>query len=405
MHDMPKIESNYSAPHFNPLPVVLTRGEGVYVWDQNGKRYLDLSSAVSVVNYGHCHPRLTEALMQQAQKLTVTSRLFHNDQLAPFLQKICEMTGQDKAVPMNSGTEAVETAIKAARKWGYIHKNIPDNQAEIIVCEGNFHGRTISMIGLSTEPKYRNQFGPFTPGFKIIPYNNPDALRNAITPNTVAFLVEPIQGEAGVIIPSPGFLKQCETICRENQVLLLCDEVQAGLGRTGTMLACEHDNVKPDGVMLGKALGGGLVPISVFLGRSELLDVLTQGTHGSTLGGNPLAAAVATAALNILLEEDLMQKSFINGSYFLNKLRAIQNPFIKEIRGKGLFIAMEINTDRISTREIALKFLEHGILSVDSRGRAIRLMPALTISQDQIDDAVECIQKSLCELVTSVATE
>src|SRR5579872_1014242 len=308
MHPLIEHERLYGAHNYEPLPVVLTRGEGVYVWDDEGNRYIDMMSAYSAVSHGHCHPELVKVLTDQAKKLAVVSRAYYTDKLGNFLQKICEAAKQDKALPMNTGAEAVETALKAARKWGYTVKKIPENKAEIIACEGNFHGRTITIVGMSSEPQYRNGFGPFPEGFKLIPYNNVEALRKAITPHTAAFLVEPVQGEGGIILPSENYLKQCAKICRENNVLLICDEVQTGMGRTGKFLASEHADVQPDAVILGKALGGGLLPVSVFLSRREVMDVFTPGDHGSTFGGNPLAAAVGAKALDILFKDHLIER-------------------------------------------------------------------------------------------------
>lgn len=402
MHDVKQIESTYSAATHNPLPVVLTKGEGIYVWDQQGKRYLDMGSAVSVVSLGHQHPRLMKALIEQASLITVTSRLFFNDKLGLFLKKACEITRQDKAIPMNSGVEAVETAIKAVRKWGYLHKNIPEDKAEIIVCDGNFHGRTVTTISLSSEHKYKHNFGPLTTGFKIISYNDTNALQSAINPHTAAFLVEPIQGEAGVKMPDFGYLKQCEEICKKNKILLICDEIQTGMGRTGKILACDNEQVKPDGILLGKALGGGILPVSLFLGNNELMDVFKPGDHGSTFGGNPLAAAVGLETLNLLTEEKLAEQAALNGDYLFKKLCEIQSPLIKEIRGKGLLIGIEVNAGRISSRQLCLEFLEQGLLAIESRCSTIRLMPPLIISKAQIDEAVDLIQKALRALESKV---
>lgn len=395
---MPKIielENQYCAHNYNPLPVVLVKGKGIYVWDENGKKYIDMMSAYSAVSHGHCHPKLVKALTDQAKRLAVVSRAYHSDKLAPFLKKLCELTGQEKALPMNSGAEAVETAIKAARKWGYSVKGIKENQAEIIVCENNFHGRTTTVISMSTIPQYRNGFGPFTPGFKIIPYGDTDALEKAITENTAAFLVEPVQGEAGIIVPPAGYLKKCAEICRQHNILLICDEIQTGLGRTGKFLACEYENVKPDGLILGKALGGGLLPVSAFLGKTEVMDVFTPGDHGSTFGGNPLAAAVGLTALNVLIREKLVERSATLGEYMLQQLKKINSPLIKDIRGKGLFIGIEIDPKKASARDMCLKLMEHGVLSKETHDTVIRLAPPLVITRKQIDIAINIIKKTL----------
>lgn len=395
MSDIIAIEAIHCAPIHKPLQVVLSKGEGVYVYDQQGKRYLDMATGVSVLNFGHCHPRIIDALVKQANTLTATSRHFYHDKLAAFLQKACEITGYDKAVCMNSGAEAVETAIKIARKWGYQHKQIAENKAEIIVCDGNFHGRTITTISMSSEPKYKDKFGPLTPGFKLIPYNDLPALENAITANTVAFLVEPIQGESGVKIPDADYLKKCEQLCHQHNVLLICDEIHAGLGRAGKVLACEHDHVKPDLVLLGKSLGGGILPVSLVLGKAEIMDVFQLGDHGSTYGGNPVAAAVGLAALDVLMDEQLALRALENGAYFIDELKKIHSPLLKEIRGKGLFIGIEINTSLISSREVCLKLLTAGLLSINTRNTTLRLLPPLIINKLQIDEAVDIIRQTL----------
>ena len=392
------MEERYCAHNYAPLPVVLVRGEGVYLWDAEGKRYLDMMSAYSAVSYGHGHPRLLRALNEQAQRLAVVSRAYYTDKLAPLLKRACELTGQDRALPMNTGAEAVETALKAARKWGYKVKDVTPEQAEIIVCDGNFHGRTIGIVGFSSEDQYRDGFGPFLPGFKSIPYASTEALEKAITPNTVAFLVEPVQGEAGIIVPPKGYLRECARICRERNVLLICDEVQTGLGRTGTLLACEHDGVQPDGLILGKALGGGLLPISMFLARDEVMRVFNPGDHGSTFGGNPLAAAVALEALDLLVEERLWQRSAELGSYFLQKLKTLSSPFIKELRGQGLFIGMEINPDCASAREVCERLMRAGILSKETHETVVRFAPPLTITKGQLDWALTQIKGVLTDL-------
>ncbi|HSW70237.1 MAG TPA: ornithine--oxo-acid transaminase [Gammaproteobacteria bacterium] len=392
-----ELEKLYGAHHYEPLPVVLTRGAGVYVWDNQGNRYMDMMSAYSAVTYGHSHPGLVKILTDQAQKLAVVSRAYYTDKLGNFLQKVCTAAKQDKALPMNTGAEAVETALKAARKWAYTVKKVPENKAEIIVCKGNFHGRTIAIITMSSESQYRQGFGPFPEGFKLIPYGDADALRQAITPHTAAFLVEPIQGEGGIIVPPEGYLKECEKICRENNVLLMCDEIQTGMGRTGKFLACEHEKVQPDAVMLGKALGGGLLPVSVFLSRKDVMDVFTPGDHGSTFGGNPLAAAVGEKALDVLFNENLIERSQELGDYFLKNLEKIKSPFISDVRGKGLLIGVEINSGYHSAREICLRLLKKGILSKETHQTVIRFAPPLIITKDQIDEAVKKFTECLTE--------
>jgi ornithine--oxo-acid transaminase len=386
-----ELEDQYGANNYHPLPVVLARGEGIYCFDTSGKRYIDMMSAYSALSHGHCHPRLLKALLKQASSLSLTSRAFYSDRLGLFLENACQLTGLPRAIPMNSGAEAVETAIKAARKWAYTVKKIPLDQAEIIVCADNFHGRTTTIISMSSEPQYRSGFGPYTPGFKIIPFGDANALNEAFTPFTAAFLVEPIQGESGIRIPAAGYLKQCSKLCKENNVLFLADEIQTGLGRTGKMLASFHDDVHPDGVMLGKALGGGLLPISLFLARDDVMDVFTPGDHGSTFGGNPLAAAVGLEALNVLIEEGLIDNAALMGEYLLSHLKSIASPLIKEIRGKGLLIGVEIDDQKISARDLCLRLLHAGILTKDTHHTVIRFAPPLTITKAQIDEAIHKI--------------
>lgn len=388
-----ELERRYSAHNYDPLPVMLVRGEGVYVWDDKGKRYLDMMSAYSAVSHGHLHPRLVAALTRQLGRVAVTSRAFYSDTLGPFLERACTLTGQDLAIPMNTGAEAVETALKTVRKWAYKAKGVAVDQAEIIVCNGNFHGRTIAIVGMSTEPQYRDGFGPFPAGFKHVPYGDAAALRAAITPNTAAFLVEPIQGEGGIIVPPPGYLAECARICREHNVLLICDEVQTGLGRTGRLLACEHDGVKPDGVILGKAIGGGLLPVSMFLARKEVMGVFNPGDHGSTFGGNFLAAAVGLEALNVLIEEDLIGRAAKLGGYFMERLRTLHSPLIKAVRGKGLLIGVEIDPLYCSARDVCEAMMDRGVLSKDTHGTVVRLAPPLVVTKEQIDEAVAVIQR------------
>lgn len=402
MHPMIELEEYYGAKNYAPLPVILTRGEGVYIWDVNGKRYIDMMSAYSAVSHGHCHPRLLKALNDQAHTLTMVSRAFHTDKLGPFLKKISEVTGMEKVLPMNSGAEAVETALKAVRKWAYTVKKIQKDMAEIIVCEGNFHGRTIAIVGMSTEPQYRAGFGPFPAGFKQIPYGDVAALEKAITPNTAAFLVEPIQGENGIIVPPVGYLKKCAELCKKHNVLLICDEIQTGMGRTGRFLASDHEGVKPDGVLLGKALGGGMLPVSVFLARKDVMDVITPGDHGSTFGGNPLAAAVGSAAIDVLLEDGLIQNASILGDYLLQRLKAIKSPLIDEARGKGLLVGVSINPQYYSARDLCMRLMEKGVLSKETHKTVIRLAPPLVITKEQLDTVIDAISATFVEIETDL---
>lgn len=390
-----ELEQRYSAANYDPLPVVLTRGLGAEVWDIAGKRYIDMMSAYSAVSHGHSHPRLVKVLTQQAQRLSVCSRAFYSDRLGAFLKRACDLTQMERALPMNTGVEAVETAIKAARKWAYTVKKVAENQAEIIVCRGNFHGRTTTVVGMSSKRQYQFGFGPFAPGFKTIEYGDAAALSAAITPNTAAFLVEPIQGERGIVVPPKGYLQAIAKVCRENNVLLIFDEIQTGLGRTGRFLACEHESVKPDALILGKALGGGLLPVSLFLSRRDVMDVFTPGDHGSTFGGNPLAATVALEALNVLFDENLIQRSAELGDYLHQNLLSISSPLIKEIRGKGLFIGVELDACYAKGRDIVLQLLEHGLLSYETHGTVIRLAPPLVISKEQLDEALSILKKVL----------
>lgn len=388
MHTSVELENNYGAHNYQPLPVVLTRGEGVYVWDINRKRYIDMMSAYSAVSHGHCHPRLVAALTEQAQHLAIVSRAYYTDKLGPFLRKACTLTNMERALPMNTGAEAVETAIKAARKWAYTVKKVSADRAEIIVCKDNFHGRTTTIVGFSSEAQYKSGFGPFAAGFVQIPYGDSEALEKAITSNTAAFLVEPIQGEAGIVLPPAGYLKKCAEICQKHNVLLIVDEVQTGLGRTGKLLACEHEGVEPDAVILGKALGGGLLPVSMFLAKKTVMDVFTPGDHGSTFGGNSLAAAVGLEALNVLIEKNLIAHSAELGEYLLQELRNIQSPLISEVRGKGLFIGVVIDPKKATAREVCLKLMERGILSKETHETVVRLAPPLIITKVQLDEAL-----------------
>ena len=389
------LENEFGAHNYKPLDVVLSRGEGVWVWDVDGNKYLDCLSAYSAVNQGHCHPTIMDAMIDQAKKLTLTSRAFRNDQLGLFYKELCELTNSHKVLPMNSGAEAVETVIKTVRKWGYKVKGVEEDQAEIIVCENNFHGRTITIVGFSTDPNSTSGFGPFTPGFKIIPFGDIEALENAMTSNTVGFLVEPIQGEAGVIIPPLGYLKEARNICKKNNVVLILDEIQTGLGRTGKLLAEEHDGIEADLTLIGKALSGGFYPVSAVLSNSEVLGVLQPGEHGSTFGGNPLACAVGRAALKVLVEEKMVDNAAKMGTYFLDELKKIDNPVIKEIRGRGLMIGMELLPDAGGARQYCLKLKEKGLLCKETHENIIRFAPPLVIAKDVIDWALEQIRAVL----------
>ncbi len=391
-------ERRYAARNYDPLPVVLTHGDGCWLWDEHGRRYLDMISAYSAVSHGHAHPRIVRALVEQAQRLAVTSRVFHNELLPAFLQKLTVRTGLDRALPANGGAESVETALKAARKWGHKIKGIPADRAEIIVCANNFHGRSITIVGFSSEQQYRDGFGPFAPGFRQVPFGDADALARAIAPHTAAFLVEPIQGEGGIVVPPSGYLAQCARICRERNVLLICDEIQTGMGRTGKFLACEHENVKPDGVILGKALGGGLLPVSALVGTEDLMQVFTPGDHGSTFGGNPLAAAVGLAALDVLFEEGLIERSAEMGAHLLARLETVRSPLIREVRGKGLFVGVEVDRERIAARDVVDRLFARGILSKDTHGTVVRFAPPLTIERETLDWAVEEVRAVFAEL-------
>ena len=398
MNSTIELENQYCAHNYHPLPVVLVRGEGVHVWDDAGNKYVDMMSAYSAVSHGHANPRLVKVLSVQAATLNIVSRAFHSDKLAPFLKRACELTGQDMALPMNTGSEAVETALKAARKWAYDVKGVAPDKAEIISCEGNFHGRSIAIVSLSTDPVYKKGFGPFSSGMSTIAYGDPAALEAAINENTAAFLVEPIQGEGGINIPPDGYLSKCAEICREHNVLLICDEVQTGLGRTGTLLACEHDGVKPDGLILGKALGGGILPVSLFLAKKELMDVFQPGTHGSTFGGNALASAVGLEALNILVEDELVEHSREMGEYFLGLLQTIKSPLISDLRGRGLFIGMEIDPAMATAREVCVRLMKKGLLSKETHETVVRFAPPLIVNRDQIAWAVDQIRDVLADM-------
>ena len=397
MSDMIALETRYGATNYAPLPVVLDRGEGAWLWDVDGRRYLDMLSAYSAVSFGYGHPKLLKVLQEQAARLAVTSRAFHSSRLGPFLERLCQVTGMDRALPMSTGAEGVETAIKCARKWGYVVKGIPDGEAQIIVCAGNFHGRTSTIVGFSSETQYRQHFGPYANGFKPVPFGDARALEAAITPNTAAFLVEPVQGEAGIVVPPEGYLTECLRICRENNVLMIVDEVQTGLGRTGKVLACHHENVKPDGIILGKALGGGLLPVSAFCARESVMGVFRPGDHGSTFGGNALGAAVGLAALEVLHDEHLAERAATLGAYLLKRLRAIQSPVVTEVRGKGLLIGMELDAKHVSARQFVETLLKHGVLSKDTHGTVARFAPPLIVEREDLDWAVARIQDALRE--------
>ncbi|MEO0156910.1 MAG: ornithine--oxo-acid transaminase [candidate division WOR-3 bacterium] len=385
-----KITEKFSAHNYHPLPVVLRKGRGAWVWDVEGRKYLDMLSGYSALNQGHCHPQIIRAVKKQIQDLTLTSRAFYNDKLGAFLQKLCQITGYEKALPMNSGAEAVETAIKAARKWGYYKKGVKKNKAEIIVCENNFHGRTITIVGFSSEYQYRDGFGPFTPNFKMIPYNNAKALRKAINKNTVGFLVEPIQGEGGVVVPEDGYLNECYKICKENNILFIADEIQTGLGRTGRLFAYEYENIKPDILIVGKALSGGFYPISAILCDNRIMDVFKPGDHGSTFGGNPLASAIGIAALDIIIKERLPQRAYELGNWFMGELKKIENPVIKEVRGKGLLIGIELKK---KARPYCEALMRQGILAKDTHDYVVRFAPPLVIKKEELKWALERIKR------------
>jgi ornithine--oxo-acid transaminase len=387
----------YSATNYRPLPVVICRAQGAWVWDCDGKKYLDFLSAYSALNQGHRHPAIVRALIKQAGRVTLTSRAFYNDQLGFFMKDICELTNMEKALPMNSGAEAVETAIKAARKWGYTIKQVPENQAEIICCDGNFHGRTTTIISFSTDHQYHDAFGPYTPGFKIIPFGDASAIEKAITPNTVAFLVEPIQGEAGVVVPPEGYLKRAREICSHNKVLLITDEVQTGLGRTGKMFCYEHEGIQPDMLILGKAISGGMFPVSVVVSSKEILGVFKPGDHGSTFGGSPLASAVGRASLRVLVQEKLPQRAAELGAFFKTKLETLTGPSrnIKLVRGKGLLLALVLNDNIGPARGYCEKLIEHGMLCKDTHDNIIRLAPPLVVKKRELELAFKRISEVL----------
>ncbi|WLA87232.1 MULTISPECIES: ornithine--oxo-acid transaminase [Bradyrhizobium] len=393
-------EAQFGTYNYEPIGVVLSRGEGVWVWDTDGNRYLDCLSAYSAVSQGHCHPKILTAMIEQAHRLTLTSRAFHNDQLAPFYRELAELTGSHKVLPMNSGAEAVESAIKSVRKWAYEVKGVPDGQAEIIVCANNFHGRTLGIVGFSTDPGSRDHFGPFAPGFKIIPFGDAAALEQAITPNTAAFLVEPIQGEAGVVIPPPGYFVRVRELCTAHNVMLVLDEIQTGLGRTGKLLAEQHEGIEADVTLLGKALSGGFYPVSAVLSNNAVLGTLRPGQHGSTFGGNPLACAVARAALRVLIDEGMIENASQQGARFLAGLQDIRANVIREVRGRGLMLAIELHPEAGGARRYCLALQARGILAKDTHEHTIRIAPPLVITGDQVDWATERIAATLTQDVS-----
>lgn len=393
--DLIRLAEKYAAHNYHPLPVVLSSGRGVWVWDVDGRKYIDMLSSYSALNQGHLHPKIVAAARDQIERLTLTSRAFHNDRFGPFCEMLCNLASQESVLLMNTGAEAVETAIKAARKWGYKVKGVKPDRAEIIVCENNFHGRTTTIVGFSSEFQYRDGFGPFGPGFKMIPYSDAEALSKAITDDTVGFLVEPIQGEAGIIIPQDGYLAEAAEICRSKNVLLMLDEIQTGLGRTGRLFCYEYENAKPDILIVGKALGGGIYPVSGILARREIMDVFMPGDHGSTFGGNPLACAIGMAALEVIIEENLPQNAARMGEYFMRRLKEIRSPHIKEVRGRGLLIGVEIKRSSGTARPFCERLMELGVLAKETHHQVIRFAPPLVIKEDEIDWAIERIARVL----------
>jgi ornithine--oxo-acid transaminase len=396
--DFIRLENKYGAMNYKPLDVVLTKGSGIWVWDVEGNKYLDFLASYSAVNQGHCHPRIAAVMKEQIDKLTLTSRAFRNDQLGLLYKELCELTNSHMVLPMNSGAEAVESCIKAVRKWGYQEKGVPEGQAEIIVCENNFHGRTITIVGFSTEAQYRDGYAPFTPGFKIIPFGDAQALEDAITPNTVAFLVEPIQGEAGIIIPPEGYLRDVRRICTEHNIAMITDEIQTGLGRTGKLLAEEHEGIEADLTLIGKALSGGFYPVSAVLSNKEVLGVFQPGDHGSTFGGNPLGCAVARMALKVLVEEGMIENAAEMGEYLMGRLQRIESPHIKEVRGKGLLIGVELHEEAGGARRFCEALMAKGLLCKETHKTVIRFAPPLVIQREDIDWAIERIDEVLTTL-------
>ena len=396
--DYIKLEDRYNAHNYKPLDVVLNRGEGVWVWDVEGKRYLDCLSSYSALNQGHNHPRIRQAMMEQAAKLTLTGRAFRNDQLPLLARELCELTGYEMMLPMNTGAEAVETALKAARKWGYQVKGVPDGQAEIIVCAGNFHGRTITIVGFSTEEQYKDGFGPFTPGFIIVPFGDAECLEAAITSHTVAFMVEPIQGEGGVILPPDGYLRRAREICDRHNILFIADEIQTGLGRTGKFFGCDWEDVRPDVVVVGKALSGGFYPVSAVLADRAVLGLFNPGDHGSTFGGNPLGAAAAREALNVLVDEGLIDNAQVQGEYLVGRLQRLESDHIVEVRGRGLLTGVELKPEARGARRFAEALRDEGVLCKETHENVLRFAPPLVITREDVDWALERIERVLTEL-------
>ena len=392
------VEDRWCAHNYKPLPVVIAKATGAWMWDAEGRRYLDMMSAYSAVNTGHGHPRILQALTEQAQRVAVISRAFHNDRLGPFLARLCDLAGLDGACPMNTGAEAVETAIKAARRWGYKVKGIADGQAEILVAEGNFHGRTTTIVGFSSEAAYRDGFGPFTPGFRLVPYGDAAAMEAAITPNTAAILVEPIQGEAGIVVPPAGYLTQLRALCDRHNVLLILDEIQSGLGRTGRWFAHQHEGIRPDGLCLGKALGGGVMPVSAFVARRDVIDMFVPGNHGSTFGGSPLAAAVGLAALEVIADEGLVERSATLGDYMMQRLRGLNSPAVRLVRGRGLWIGVEIDPAVATARHVCERLMARGVLSKETHDTVIRFAPPLVISREDLDWGIDRFAETLTEI-------
>ena len=393
-----KLEDRYNAHNYKPLDVVLNRGEGVWVWDVEGKRYLDCLSSYSALNQGHNHPRIRQAMMEQAAKLTLTGRAFRNDQLPLLAKELCELTGYEMMLPMNTGAEAVETALKAARKWGYQVKGVPDGQAEIIVCAGNFHGRTITIVGFSTEEQYKDGFGPFTPGFIIVPFGDAESLEATITPHTVAFMVEPIQGEGGVILPPDGYLRRAREICDRHNILFIADEIQTGLGRTGKFFGCDWEDVRPDVVVVGKALSGGFYPVSAVLADRAVLGLFNPGDHGSTFGGNPLGAAAAREALNVLVDEGLIDNAQVQGEYLVGRLQRLESDHVVEVRGRGLLTGVELKPEARGARRFAEALKDEGVLCKETHENVLRFAPPLVITREDVDWALERIERVLTEL-------
>ena len=390
-----ELEERYGARNYAPLDIVIDRAEGVWVWDIDGRRYLDCLAAYSAVNQGHCHPRIVEALIRQSRKVAVTSRAFHNAELGAFFRDVCELTGFERALPMNTGAEAVETAIKLARKWAYTRKGVPSGEAEILAFANNFHGRTTTIVGFSSEAQYREGFGPFTPGFELLPFGDASAARAAVGPNTAAVLVEPIQGEGGIVVPPDGYLAELREVCSERNALLIVDEIQSGLGRTGRMFAHEHDGIRPDVMLLGKALSGGLYPVSVVVADAEIMDVFQPGDHGSTYGGNPVGAAVARAALAVLRDERLIENSARLGEYALGRLRSVQSPLVREVRGRGLWIGIELHESAGGARPYCEELARQGMLCKETHDHVIRFAPPLVIGREELDWALDRIEEVL----------